>query len=307
MAGMWSLGGLSLRDLLKRTARESWQDNVFALAASLAFYHFLALFPVLLVLLIPLARLAQAGVGMRDLLIGSLPQLLPRDAATVIEGAMRDLDANAHRAGLVLAAAVAGAAWAGMNASWALIVGLNKAYETEENRSGRRIAVVAGGLGLAVVLMVFLALVATQSIGQALGGRSIPAALTAVAQWAAVTAILLISFTLFYRFGPNLKVKKWQWSTPGAVFGVMLWIASTLLLREYFNRLESYHPIYGRVAAVAVLMMWLYATSATVLIGAELNSEVEKALERTGQERAVRQTESGDAKPAGPAPTREIN
>ncbi len=298
MTGMWSLGGLSIRELLKRTARESWQDNVFALAASLAFYHFLALFPLLLILLIPFAQLAQAGVGMRDLLIGSLPQLLPREAATIVQGAIGDLDANAHRGGLLLAGAAAGAIWAGMNASWAMIVGLNTAYETEENRSWGRIALVAGGLGLAVVLMVFVALVGTQFIGQALGGPSIPGALTALAQWSALVVILLISFALFYRFGPNLKTKAWQWSTPGAVFGVMLWLASTVALREYFNRAAPYHPIYGRVAAVAALMVWLYTTSATVLIGAELNSEVEKELERCGGERAVRQTESGESKPA---------
>ena len=246
MKGMWSLGGLSVRELLKRTARESWEDNVFALAATLAFYHFLALSPLILVLLIPFAQLAQAGVGMRDLLSGALPQLLPREAATVVQGAIRDLDANAHRVGWLLAGAAAGAVWAGMNASWAMIVGLNTAYETEENRSWGRVALVAGGLGLAVVLMVFAALVGTQCIGQALGGPSIPGVVTALAQWSAVVVILFISFALFYRFGPNLKTNKWRWSTPGAVFGVMLWLASTVALREYFNRAAPPSDLWPR-------------------------------------------------------------
>jgi uncharacterized BrkB/YihY/UPF0761 family membrane protein len=92
MGGMWNLGGIAPRELLKRTARESWQHNVFGQAAQLAFYHFLAIFPVLLLLLIPLARLAGAGVDMRAMLTGSLRQFLPADAAALVTAAIQDLE-----------------------------------------------------------------------------------------------------------------------------------------------------------------------------------------------------------------------
>jgi uncharacterized BrkB/YihY/UPF0761 family membrane protein len=92
MAAMWSLGGLSAAELLKRTVRESWQDDVFGQAARLAFYHFLAMFPLLLLVLIPLARLPGAGADMRELLAGSLDQFLPADAASLIAAVIQDLN-----------------------------------------------------------------------------------------------------------------------------------------------------------------------------------------------------------------------
>jgi uncharacterized BrkB/YihY/UPF0761 family membrane protein len=125
MAAMWSLGGLSAAELLKRTVRESWQDDVFGQAARLAFYHFLAMFPLLLLVLIPLARLPGAGADMRELLAGSLDQFLPADAASLIAAVIQDLNSNAHEGGGVLILAAAGAIWAGFNASLAIIAGLN--------------------------------------------------------------------------------------------------------------------------------------------------------------------------------------
>lgn len=274
MADLWSLGGLSARELLKRTARESWRDDVFGQAARLAFYHFLAIFPVLFLLLIALARLPWAGAEMRNALAGSVRQFLPGDAAQLVAGAIRDLDASARAGGLLLVLAAAGAMWAGVNSSWAMIVGLNTAYEAQEDRGWREIAVAAVGLAFAVVALVFAALFATEFLGHTVAhGHT----LSRLAEWAATVIILMVSFALFYRFGPNLKDREWQWSTPGAVFAGVLWVASTLLVRTYFDRIATYQTIYGRVEPAAILLIWLYITSATVLIGAELNSEIEKA------------------------------
>src|SRR5690349_22715616 len=158
MGGMWNLGGIAPRELLKRTARESWQHNVFGQAAQLAFYHFLAIFPVLLLLLIPLARLAGAGVDMRAMLTGSLRQFLPADAAALVTAAIQDLDSNAHHGGGLLVVAAIGATWAGFNASWAMIAGLNVAYDTEEDRRWFEIAARAGCLAIMVVVLVMAAL-----------------------------------------------------------------------------------------------------------------------------------------------------
>ena len=96
-------------------------------------------------------------------------------------------------------------------------------------------------------------------------------------RWAVGIFILMISYALFFRFGPDLKCRWWQWSTPGALLGGVLWIVLTLAAREYFDRFSSYQEVYGRTASAAMLLMWMYITSATVLLGAELNSEIEKA------------------------------
>src|ERR1700722_13279229 len=124
----WSLGGLSVRELLQRTVRESWRDDVFGQAARLAFYHFIAIFPVLLLLLMPLAGLAGTGSDMRQMLTQSLTRVLPPPAALLVSGAIEDLNSSAH-AGVFLLVAIGSSLWAGFNASWAMIVGLNTAYE----------------------------------------------------------------------------------------------------------------------------------------------------------------------------------
>src|SRR5262249_27622009 len=102
MAGMWTLGGLRLRELLRRTARESWEDEVFGQAARLAFYHFIAIFPGLLVVLILLARMAETGMAMRSALATSFRELLPAEAAALVTGAIADLDANVRARGLLV-------------------------------------------------------------------------------------------------------------------------------------------------------------------------------------------------------------
>src|SRR5205085_2921679 len=116
-----------------------------------------------------------------------------------------------------------------------------------------------------------------------------------VVQWMAVVSILTVSFALFYRFAPNLTAQKWTWTLPGAVAGALLWTAATVVLRSYFNQFSSYHEIYGRVAPAAMLLLWLYLTSAAVLIGAELNSEMEKAREAIGAEGRLWSNPAGDA------------
>jgi membrane protein len=166
------------------------------------------------------------------------------------------------------------------NASWAIIAGLNRVYEAEEDRSFRKIAGRAGCLALTVVAMVMAALFVTHYLGRPLAGTARVGLLPRMVQWAAIVSVLMLSFGLFYRFGPNLKSTRWRWSTPGAVFGVTLWVLSTLAVQLYFDRFASHHEIYGPLAATAALMIWLYMTSATVLLGAEVNSEIEKVGEK---------------------------
>jgi membrane protein len=284
---MWPLGGLPVRELLQRTARESWQDDVFGQAARLAFYHFIAIFPVLLLILMALARLAGTGNDMRQMLTQSLTRVLPPPAALLVSGAIQDLNASAH-AGVFLLVATGSSLWAGFNASWAMIVGLNTAYETAEDRTWWNIAKAAAGLALAVLVLVFAALLTAHYADGTFELATPSAILRKLAAWGGIAGILLISFELFYRFGPNLERRDWQSSLPGAVAGAALWVVSTLVVREYFAHFSSYERIYGRAAAAAMLLMWLYMTGATVLIGAELNSEIEKARESDDGEKPVR-------------------
>jgi membrane protein len=268
-----SVGGLSIAELLKRTVRGNWEDEVFGLSARLAFYHFLAIFPAVLIVLVPLAHLS-AHDDLRRMLVGSFRAILPGETASLVESAIADLDKNVRAGGVLLVAGALGAAWAAMNASLAMIVGLNKAYEIEERRSWMHVTRIAAALAAAVIGLIVAALISTHYAGVAFGFAG--PRLRLVVQWAAILGILIASFTLLYRFAPNLPQHEWKWTLPGATFAALLWTGFTLVMRLYFDRFASYHDIYGRVAPTAMLLLWLYGTSATVLIGGELNSEIEK-------------------------------
>ncbi len=294
MVSLWSLGGLSWRELLRRTWRESWEDSVFGQAARLAFYHFLAIFPALLLLLFLLIKLGATGSALRNTLLESFQQILPGRASVLMEASINALTAKAEIGMSALPVALS-AIWAAVNGTWAMMRGLNTAYEVKERRPLWKVLSVAFALSLALVLFFFAALTfalyttrAAQAAFQNFAAHPAPAFLSAAVEWPVLTLLLLASFALLYRFAPNLDDREWQWSTPGAVLAVILWLGATVLLRTYFARFHSYDMIYQQLNGVAMLLMWLYLTSAAVLIGGELNSEIEKNAEQKSGAKADR-------------------
>ena len=118
-------------------------------------------------------------------------------------------------------------------------------------------------------------------IGQHLGTPARFEFVWRILQWAVIVIVLLFSFAVLYRFGPNLKDRRWQWSVPGATIAVTFWVPSTLLLRMYQEHFGS-SRIYGQLNGVAMLLLWLYLTGAAIFIGGEANSEIEKAAAEGG-------------------------
>jgi membrane protein len=295
MADVWRLKGLSWRDLAKRTCRRSWDDEVFGQAARLAFYYFLSMFPVLLLLLIWLDKFAGAGStgsNLRDTLLGGFRQVLPQDASQLMANTVRQLNTGAVIGSGSIYAAL-GSVWGAVNGTWAMMTGLNNAYEVEEERRWWKVLRIALGLTISLAIMGFITLVAIlygslvwEMIGRRFGIDSQPPVLWRTIQWLMIAILALFSFALVYRFGPNLKDPQWRCSVPGAVVAVTLWVASTLLLRSYQNHFSS-QRIYGGLNAVVELLLWLYFTGAAIFIGGAANSEIEKAATtacRTGAE-----------------------
>ncbi len=294
MVNLWTRGGLSWRELAVRTWRESWEDAVFGQAARLAFYHFLAIFPSLLLFFFLLVRFPTAGAALRSALATALNGLLPRQAAALMQTMIENLNATAAAGRGVFSAAV-GTVWAAVNGTWAVVKGLNIAYEVKERRSIWRAMSVALALTMALAFMFGIALVVTaygahavQIVTHQGDGNAWLAFLLRFIQWPVLVVLLLASFALFYRFGPNLYNRQWQWSTPGAVLALILWLLATGLVRLYFEHFHSYHVVYGPLEGVATLLLWFYFTSAAILIGGEMNSEIEKAADQdsTGKERS---------------------
>lgn len=276
MLNLWTLGGLSPLDLLRRTARESWHDAVFGQGGRIAFYHFLAIFPSLLVFLALGARIPHVADPMKSSLQELSRLVLPSEAARLFEQIMHELSGHAL-SGLQLVYVCGGALWASLNATWAMIYGLNKAYEIEERRRGWKLILTIVGLASSVgatgLLAVFL-----MFCGANLENHfHTPALAIHMMEWIALSALLSVSFAVFYRFAPNLRDHEWRWSTPGALCALILWVGATLAAHFYFVHVNNYVRSYGHLNSVVMLLLWLYVVNGAILIGGEMNSEIEKA------------------------------
>jgi membrane protein len=97
-------------------------------------------------------------------------------------------------------------------------------------------------------------------------------------QWTVASGLLLLQFSTIYYFAPDLKAKRWHWVTPGAVIGLLGWVASSLGLRIYLHYFDSFTITYGSLGAVIVLLTWFYMTGLMLLLGAEVNSEIQAAV-----------------------------
>jgi membrane protein len=293
---LWTLGGLSLFDLLRRTARESWQDEVFGQGGRMAFYHFLAIFPSLLVLFTISARVPHLGDRMVTAFQDLTNQVLPNQASQLFQTITFELNERSH-SGLPLISVCAGALWAALNGTWAMIYGLNKAYEVEERRSWRQLAAIITGLTL------FLAVIGSMTVFLVFCSAYLQVRLHSGAialralEWLVLTASISFWFAVLYRFAPNLRDCQWRWSTPGALCGLLLWLSSTFATRLYFEHVNNYSRSYGHLNGVVILLLWLYVSNGAILIGGEMNSEIEKYIaERDAPESVAHRDRSGSGK-----------
>ncbi|HEY7337480.1 MAG TPA: YihY/virulence factor BrkB family protein [Bryobacteraceae bacterium] len=294
MLNLWTLGGLSWRELLWRTARECWDDEVFGQAARLAFYHFLGLFPALLLTVLVLARLQHAGSDLLQTLNSSVQRILPAGASNALIEFLNDIETRTAGRGVWFA--VVGSLWAAFNGTWAVMSALNDAYEVKEHREWWKIAAIAGGLTLTFALLGYIALAVLLLDGRFESATRFDA-IWRVLDWIVVAILLLVAFAFLYRFGPDLLDTKIRWSTPGAAIAVALWVGASLTFRAYAEHAAaSYGATYGSVANIVILMLWFYITGVAILIGGEANSEIENAAAQNGHPDARR---PGERRPGG--------
>jgi membrane protein len=266
-------------ELLKRTWREFQDDDALGLAAQLAYYFFLALFPALL-FLIALASFFPLGD-----LAANATQSLQRVAAPgivdIIRGQLTQLSGSAD--GGVLSFGVLAALWSSSAAMVAIIDALNRAYDVEDGRPWwkRRLTAVAITLAVAIFLLASLTLVL---VGPELGGTlasrlGLGAAFEwgwKILQWPLVFALVATAISLIYYYAPDVD-QDFVWLTPGSLAATALWLIGSLAFRVYIVNFGSYNQTYGAIGGVMVLMLWLYLSGVSVLAGAELNAEIEHA------------------------------
>ncbi|HEX2236118.1 MAG TPA: YihY/virulence factor BrkB family protein, partial [Actinomycetota bacterium] len=255
------------RSTLRRTGKEIKDDRVTLVAAGMAYYFFLAIFPALIAFVGVMGLIDAEPAG----LIQSIEATLPPATARVLTQPMEQADNAAETASLVAAiSGIAVALWSASAGMVALQSGLNVAYEVPQDRK------FVGKRAIALVLLVATGL---------LGGVPSPfftfgeGMFFEVLGWVLTLAAIAVLFSLYYFLGPNRESPTWQWVSPGGVIGAILWVAASVLFFLYVQNFSSYGKTYGSYAGVVVLILWLYFSSLAVLVGGELNAELERQAE----------------------------
>jgi len=270
---------LSWSELLKRTIKETNADDCLGLAAQLAYYFFLALFPAILFLLAVASFFPLTNFI--DDVVRALRPVAPADVLGLLEEQLRRI-ANADSGG-ILTIGVLGAIWSSSAALVAIVGSLNRAYDIEESRPWWRVRLTAIGLTLGLALLVltsFTLIVAGPTIAErvtavfGLGGAF--EWTWKILQWPLAFLLVSTAVGLVYYFAPDAE-QDWVWITPGAVLGTLLWIVVSLGFKFYLANFADYNATYGAVGGVIVLLLWFYISGLAVLVGAELNAEIEHA------------------------------
>jgi membrane protein len=267
-------------ELLKRTVSDAIDDGCPGLAAQLAFYFFLALFPALLFLITLLAYLPVEPALAATL--RRFDPVLPQEVLTLIQQQIDQVLAGSQSSLLTLG--IAGAIWSSSSAMTAIIYALNRAYDLDEWRPWWHTRLLAIALTVALSLFVLLAL--TVVVGGAdlaawlvsrIGLSDAFAPVWSVAQWPIAIVLVVIAIDLVYHFAPNADTE-WVWITPGALLATGLWLGASAGFRLYVRNFGDYGAVYGAIGSVVVLLLWFYFSGFALLIGAELNAEIDKAL-----------------------------
>ena len=302
-----SLAGLGWKELGKRVYAEVMDDDVLGRSAQLSYYFLLALFPALLFLTSLLGYLAGENGQLRESLFSYLAAVLPGDASKLVAETVTDV--TQASGGGKLSFGVLATLWAASNGMGAISESLNAAYDLKESRPWWKVRLTAVGLTLALTLLIVTALVLVlyghdiaDAVSVKVGLGSAFATAWKVLQWPLVLIFVLVAFALIYYFGPDSHQQDWKWITPGALVGVALWLLISFAFKAYLSYFNSYSATYGTLGAVIILMLWFYFTGTAILVGGEVNSEIENELAKQGApdakekgEKAPGQKERGGA------------
>jgi len=288
---IWGLGSLSLLQLWKKVIAGINDDNLLGRASELAYNFILALFPFMLFLLALFGIFASRAAALKTNLLTYLSQVLPPAASQVLSHTLSEVTRNASNGKLTFGILLT--IWFASGGMTAMISGLNGAYELKETRSWIKVHVIAVGLTIAISLLIILALATVLGggyvanvVGSYYGLREITIVAWRAGQILVAIVFVTLSFSVIYYFGPDVEEQHWYWITPGSLIGVLVWIAASFGFRAYLHFFNSYSKTYGSLGAVMILLMWLYVTSFALLVGGEINAQIEHAAARRGHPEA---------------------
>ncbi len=273
----WQIPWRGWKDILIRTYEQFNEDRLLAVAAGVVFYGLLALFPAITAIVSSYALLAKPNT-INDHL-SMLSGILPAGAFDIVkEQVGRVLEKGNLKLGTAFVASFLFALWSANGGMKAIIDALNVVYDEQERRGFFKLSAISLAFtfgGLLAVLIAIGTVVALPIVLSTIGLGSITEILFRVGRWPLLIVLMLLGLALLYRFGPSRRSPQWRWLSVGGVFATLTWLAGSALLSYYLANYANYDATYGSLGAAIGLMIWMWMSTIVVLLGAELNSEIE--------------------------------
>ena len=295
--------------VLKRVKAEVKEDNVPLLAAGVAFYAMLAIFPAIIAVVTVYGMVADPAQVQSQ--VGEFAKSLPSGADQLLTEQLKSVtSAGRQSLSIGLAVSLLAVLWTASGGIQGLVKGLNLVYDEKETRGflklrGLSLLLTLGAILMAVVAIalvaVFPAVVDDLKLGQA--GQLA----ASIARWVVLALLVLSAVAVLYRYAPDRANPRWRWVSWGAVVALVLWLLGSIGFSWYVDNFGKYNQTYGALAAVIILLLWLFLSAFVVLIGAEIDAEIERQTVRdttTGPERPMGQRDAEVADTVGESPQR---
>ncbi|MCW2779268.1 MAG: Ribonuclease [Frankiales bacterium] len=287
------LGKDDWKQVVKRAWKETKDDNVPLLAAGVAFYAFLALFPALIAMVTLYGLVADPSTVQSQ--IESLSRTLPPETATLIADQMRSITSSSSGGlGIGLVVSLLGALFSASGGVQNMMKAINLAYDEKESRGAVKLRGTALLLTLGAVVFVVVAVGLVAVLPAALDSLGLGVVGTVavfVGRWVGLVAFMAVALAVLYRYAPDRDNARFEWTAIGSGVATVLWIVGSAGFSLYVSNFGKYGKTYGVLAGVVVLLLWLYLTCYIVLFGAEVNAEAER--------QTTQDTTQGPARPLG--------
>ena len=274
----------SWKYVARKVMREFSKDQLTDQAAALTYYSVLAIFPALLALISILGVVGQSGAAV-DTVLDILRPLVAPSTIEAIEGPIRNL-ADSQGAGFALVAGLLGALWSASGYVGAFGRAMNRVYEIDEGRPFWKLRPVMLLITLVAVVMAALVLVmlvvsgpVAESIGRTLTIGDTAVQIWDYAKWPVILLVVVMVVALLYYATPNIKQPKFRWISVGAGIAILIWVLASVGFAFYVANFGSYDRTYGSLAGVIVTLLWLWITNLALMLGAEIDAEMERGRE----------------------------
>jgi membrane protein len=274
------------RGVFRRTLKEYKADNLPDLAAALTYYGVLAIFPMLIVLV---SILGLIGNSVTQPLIDNLGKVAPGAAKQIFTSAIQNIQANKGTAGVLVIVGFAGALWSASGYVGAFMRASNVVWDVEEGRPIWKTIPVRLGVTVATLLLLTAGAIAVtftgglaRQAGNVIGVGSSAVMIWDIAKWPVLILLVAVMLAILYYAAPNVRQPGFRWVTPGGLLAVLMCIVASALFALYVASFSSYNKTYGALASVIVFLVWLWITNTVLLLGAELNAEIERGRQIEG-------------------------